>query len=216
MEHNGGEFPVPWLYTLYTMDQTLFKRIVVGNDGHAVYQAYPQDAFDTSAQLFDMLWALRPAEYSTVKIMGKVVATPRWSQTYGRDYYFSGTHNIALPIPPLLVSYLTWSQEHIDPALNGLLVNWYDGALGHYIGKHRDDKGDMQRGKPIVTISLGQERIFRLRPYGTKGGGYQDLLMKNGSVVVLPDDTNHAYTHEVPKFKKYQEKRISITLRAYR
>ena len=75
---------------------------------------------------------------------------------------------------------------------------------------------DVQRGKPIVTISLGQERILRLRPYGIKDGGCRDLLMKNGSVVVLPDDTNHAYTYEVPKFKKYQKKRISIILRAYR
>ena len=63
---------------------------------------------------------------------------------------------------PILEPFLTWAKEAIDGRLNGVLVNWYDGSLGHYIGRHRDSRVNMVSGAPIVTISFGEERIFRL------------------------------------------------------
>jgi len=93
------------------------------------------------------------------------------------------------------------------------LLNWYDGQQGHYIGAHRDDTRDLHKDSPIVTISLGQERIFRMRRIGQKG--FKDFTVRNGEVLVIPWDTNLKWTHEVPSFKKYIGKRISITLRAY-
>ena len=36
--------------------------------------------------------------------------------------------------------------------------------LDHYIGAHRDSTASMIEGVPIVTVSLGEERAFRLRP----------------------------------------------------
>ena len=56
-------------------------------------------------------------------------------------------------------------MDTVDDRLNGLLLNWYDGRLGHYIGKHRDSRVNMIHGAPIVTISLGEERSFRLAPW---------------------------------------------------
>ena len=102
---------------------------------------------------------------------------------------------------------------NVDCKLNGLLLNWYDGQKGHYIGAHRDDTRDLCPGSPIVSISLGQERIFRMRPW--KQQGFKDIIMKNGDAILIPWNTNQKWTHEVPKFKKYNDKRISITLRAY-
>lgn len=66
---------------------------------------------------------------------------------------------------------------------------------------------------PIVTISLGQERIFRLRPYG--GKGYVDISLNQVDLLVIPAITNQYWTHEVPNFNHHVQKRISITLRAY-
>jgi hypothetical protein len=42
-------------------------------------------------------------------------------------------------------------------------------------------------GSPIVTISFGQERIFRLRPY--KARGCQDFIARNVTVFVMPQET---------------------------
>jgi alkylated DNA repair dioxygenase AlkB len=94
------------------------------------------------------------------------------------------------------------------------VVNWYDGALGHYIGPHSDDTRDLVPGVPIVIVSLGESRVFRLRPRG--GTPYRDFEAANGSIFLLPYATNLSWTHEVPRFRRHRGRRISVTLRALR
>lgn len=162
---------------------------------------------------FDELWDLHPPEFSEILMHGRRVKTPRWWQAFGQDYRFSGQLSHAVPIPEILIPFLVWSQEAVDHQLNGLLLNWYDGALGHYIGKHRDKTTGMINGSPIVTISLGESRIFRLRRW--KGQEKIDFVADHGDVFVIPFKMNKQWTHEVPKSKKYKKKRISITIRAF-
>jgi len=162
---------------------------------------------------FEVLWALHPEAFHLVRMHGREVPTPRWQQAYGRAYDYSGSRNEALPVAPELAPYLEWTRREIDARLNGLLLNWYDGARGHYIGKHRDTFDALVPGAPIVTISLGESRLFRLRPW--KGQGFQDFPADHGSVFILPFETNLAWTHEVPKSKRATGRRISLTFRAF-
>lgn len=195
------------------MMNSLLEAISLDNR-HSVFASkkpIPQFVLDEVA--FKKIWDLHPLEYHLVKIHGKEIPTPRWQQAYGKNYRYTGSKNNALPIPNILKVFLEWSQENIDKRLNGLLLNWYDGLKSHYIGAHRDSTRDLKEGSPIVTISLGEERIFRMRPYRQKG--FKDIEMNNGTVIVVPWTTNQYWTHEVPHFKKYSGKRISITLRAY-
>lgn len=166
---------------------------------------------DSSA--FESLWKLHPTEYHTIKIMGRLVKTPRWQQAYGMDYYYTGRMNIARPVPRLLTTLLAWAQEMIDERLNGILVNWYDGSLKHYIGKHRDSIKNMMRDTPIVTISFGEERVFRLRP--KHGTGHKDYPARDGSVFIMQYETNRLWTHEVPHLRRFTGRRISVTLRGF-
>ncbi len=163
--------------------------------------------------LFEKLWKLHPQEFHNIKIHGQLVKTPRWQQAYNKDYYYTGNINKALPLPILINPFLEWTKSVIDARLNGILVNWYDGSKRHYIGKHQDSTTGIISGTPIVTISLGETRIFRLRSK-TKSG-YRDFLAENRSVFIMPYETNKIWTHEVPYFKNYQGRRISITLRAF-
>ena len=87
---------------------------------------------------FEAIWDLHPEEFHDIKMHGRTVKTPRWQQAYNKDYAYSGSKNNALPIPDVLAPYYTWCRENIDSCLNGILLNWYDGNLNHYIGKHRD------------------------------------------------------------------------------
>ncbi|MEM6770117.1 MAG: alpha-ketoglutarate-dependent dioxygenase AlkB, partial [Bacteroidota bacterium] len=176
-----------------------------------VYRSIPN--FQITDEAFSELWNSHPEQFHTIKIHGKEVKTPRWQQAYGKNYQYSGSRNNALPISPALLPFLTWCQKYIDHRLNGLLLNWYDGAADHYIGAHRDSTIGLVADSPIVTISLGEERVFRMRPYG--GSGFQDFTLRQGDVLVIPSETNRSWTHEVPKFKRYKGRRISVTLRAY-
>ncbi|MFT5365887.1 MAG: alkylated DNA repair dioxygenase AlkB [Candidatus Latescibacterota bacterium] len=162
---------------------------------------------------FDALWDLHPVDFSEILIHGRRVKTPRWGQAFGRDYRFSGQLAQSDPIPPFLNPVLEWVCEAIDGRLNGLLLNWYDGSLGHYIGKHRDKTTGMVVGTPIVTVSFGEARVFRLREW--KGTESVDFVAENGSVFIVPYEMNKRWTHEIPKAKRYLGKRVSVTVRAF-
>jgi alkylated DNA repair dioxygenase AlkB len=181
---------------------------------HEVLSGVLPDALQLQGPAFDTLWNLRPSHHTLIRMRGKMVPIPRWQQAFGRDYCFSRVIARALPIPATLQPLLDWALGSVDPRLNGLLLNWYDGTQGHYIGRHRDEwQEQLILSAPIVTMSFGEERRLRFRPW--KGQGFVDLAAPSGSVLVIPFATNVALTHEVPRSRRACGKRISITLRAF-
>jgi alkylated DNA repair dioxygenase AlkB len=163
---------------------------------------------------FDSAWSLRPAHDQFIKIHGRQVRLPRAQQAFGADYHYSGIINQALPVPSLLRPLLKWAQTTIVPALNGLLLNWYEGK-SQYIGTHRDSIRELIPGTPIVTISFGETRLFRLTRGKAQDKTVRDFMASDGSVFVMPWATNRAWYHEVVKRANYTGKRISVTLRAF-
>lgn len=182
-------------------------------DGQTVQTGRLPPALLPDAAGTDALWQLHPPDYHVISMHGKPVATPRWQQAYGADYHYTGRVNRALPLTPAMAPFLAWAREAVDPRLNGLLFNWYDADHAHYIGKHRDSSKQMITGAPIVTISLGATRLFRLRPW--RGAGMVDIEVDHGSVLVIPFATNLLWTHEVPHRAADRGRRISITLRGF-
>ena len=183
------------------------------DDKHCIYVGALPAEIATDAEVFARLWSQHPDTFHAIYMHGRLVKTPRWQQAYGADYRYTGQVNRALPITSDMQPFLDWSRAQVDGRLNGLLFNWYDAIQNHYIGKHRDSRQGLVMGAPIVTISLGSARIFRLRPY--RGEGMRDFVVENGSVLVIPWDTNLAWTHEVPHRKSDSGQRISVTLRAF-
>ncbi len=192
-----------------------FERHELPN-GHFILQGRLPESLTPDTNKFAAMWELHPREFHEIKIHGRLVKTPRWQQAFGKDYQYAGSLNRAQCMPVSLEPLLAWGQLYIDARLNAMLLNWYDGTLGHYIGKHRDSTTNMIAGSPIVTISFGEERTFRLRGWPSKQTcGPFDFRASNGCVFVMPWETNRAYTHEVPSFRQQSGKRISVTLRAF-
>jgi len=190
-----------------------YEKLHLDKNHHIVI--YRQiDIFRLNPKAFDQLWNEHPEEYHEIVMHGKKVKTPRWQQAYGKNYEYTGSRNNALPLSKIDKTYLEWCKANIDDRLNGLLINWYDGKAKHYMGKHRDSPKGLIQGSPIVTISHGGERIFRMRPH--QGQGFIDRKVQNGDVLIIPWTTNQKFTHEVPHFTKYNNRRISVTLRAFK
>lgn len=187
------------------------ERILAPGQTIRVEQLPP--ALLPSPNQLEALWSLHPAEFHDITMMGRRVKTPRWQQAYGVDYRYTGNVNVALPVPAALHPYLEFARGY-ETRTNGLLLNWYDPAKKHYIGRHRDANPGRIDGTPIVTISLGGSRVFRLRPW--RGDGERvDIELHHGTVVVMSWATNLAWTHEVPHRQRDTERRISITARAF-
>lgn len=181
------------------------------DDGHHILTGAVSLPDQLSTEGFEALWRLRPEEAPRIRMLGRMVALPRRQKAFGRDYAFSGTVSRAEPIPAELAPFLAWAQQQVDPRLNGLLVNWYDGALGEYIGAHQDSERGLVAGAPITTISVGAARTFRMQKEKTR----RDFPVTNGSVIVIPWKTNRHWKHAVPHFAKDAGRRISVTLRAF-
>lgn len=189
-----------------------FEAVALGGE-HQIWRGQLPAELRLDDRGFEDLWALHPDDFHQIKIHGRSVSTPRWQQAYGMDYQYTGSVNRALDVPAMLEPYLAWCRESFDHRLNGLLLNWYDAGLAHYIGKHRDSTANMLPGAPIVTISFGEQRVFRLRPW--RQSGFVDVALPDGAVIVMPQETNQAWTHEVPHRQSYSGRRISLTVRGF-
>jgi alkylated DNA repair dioxygenase AlkB len=163
---------------------------------------------------FESVWEARPAAKPTIHLHGRRVEIPRWQRAYGADYHFSGQTMAADPVPDFGTPLLDWAREAVHPGLNGLLLNWYDGP-GHYIGPHRDSVRGMVADAPIVTLSFGERRTFRLTRVAETAKETRDFATTHGAAFVLPYATNRAWKHGVPKSARYTGRRISVTMRAF-
>lgn len=184
------------------------------SDAPGVFQGPLAESWCPEPSGIDPWWAERPDEEQHIVMFGRDTPLPRKQRAYGQDYRFSGQTTVADPVPEWLTPMLTWSRQ-LDDRLDGLLVNWYDGELAEYIGPHRDSMDGLVPGAPIITISFGATRTFRLRAHRTPGAKAIDLPAPHGHVIVIPWETNRRYTHAVPHFARDEGRRISVTIRAF-
>lgn len=168
---------------------------------------------------FEHLWGLHPEQFGKVKILGKVIDTPRWQQSYDHPYWYSGMMHEAPPLPEPFRPFKEWVDQLGWGPFNQVLINWY--ANGHhYIGKHSDDITQLVTRSPIVSISLGAERTFRVRRK-EDGEKIIDIPMPTNSYLVMGGAMQEEFTHEVPKIagKKGEAmvgRRINITFRQFK
>ena len=62
-----------------------FKSIAIDSQ-HCVWLGVLPPELRWTPALFEAFWTTHPHAFHKVRIFGKLVAVPRWSQTYGRDY----------------------------------------------------------------------------------------------------------------------------------
>ena len=89
---------------------------------------------------------------------------------------------------------------------NAVLCNLYrDG--NDSVGLHADNEPEM--GPIIASVSLGAERLFRLR---RNGGGIAFLeRLCNGSLLIMAGHTQEQFKHEVPKEPSITQPRVNVT-----
>ena len=179
--------------------------------GVAVYKGELPPGQLLDERRFEELWGMHPREQPEVRFGDTVVEAPRWHRAYGHDYEFSGFISRAQSVPAILSPLLSWTREAIDERINGLLVNWYDGAREHRIAPHKDSPVGRIPGCPIVTVSFGAPRTFQMIVRRRR----VSLPTHDGSVIVIPDATNKRFAHAVPHLPEDSGRRISVTLRGF-
>lgn len=148
---------------------------------------------------------------------------PRDEAYYGdpaTDYTYSRRDYKPLPWTPELLS-LKNRVEEATPVTayanlclpkmvyNAVLCNLYrDG--NDSVGLHADAEPEM--GPVIASLSLGAERLFRLKRKGHSAAVFSQKL-PHGSLLVMAGNTQKHFKHEVPKEPHVTEPRINLTFR---
>jgi len=170
-------------------------------------------------KLFNELWDIHPTERGEVIIYGKKMKTPRWQQSYGRDYYYSGMLHKALPINKhwFLECILEWVKDHSGKPYEQILINWYENG-NDYIGAHSDDEKQLVQNSDIYSFSFGQKRDFVVKAKAKDDPFKKTMELFDNSLIIMHGDMQKHYHHLVPKraISKCLGHRINITFRLFK
>ncbi|MEN8842014.1 MAG: alpha-ketoglutarate-dependent dioxygenase AlkB [Octadecabacter sp.] len=131
-------------------------------------------------------------------------------------YRYSETHPTGVTWPEIPASILDiWEKvSGSDRVPECCLVNLYREAAK--MGMHQD-RDEAEFGEPVVSVSLGDEGLFRIGNL-TRGGRTESIWLKSGDVVVMGGDARLVY-HGIDKTRAGSSSllkgggRINLTLR---
>lgn len=169
-----------------------------------------------------------PDTRRSVRVFGKSHVEPRDVAGFSADgataYKYSGSSVPGQDMPEVVREILEAVNGYTGQNFNYVLVNRYrDGR--DCIGEHHDDETDLDPNAPIVSMSFGAERTFRLKP-GTSRKALMrqqgmpeealrrhDIALKPGTLLVIPPRINRAFVHSVPRTTRVKTARVSLTFR---
>lgn len=173
-------------------------------------QFYQQPESD---QLFALLKTDLAWQEENIFIFGKWVKVPRLMCWYGDPnavYRYSGVTHQPLPWTAELQSIRTRLQQHCGCEFNSVLANLYrDGRDS--MGCHADDEKDLGLNPLIASLSLGDERVFKLNHKQHKLT--LDFNLGHGDLLLMAGTLQQHWLHSVPKTKKLKGPRINLTFR---
>lgn len=159
------------------------------------YPAFINNPDDTFKFLLENVsWA-----QESTSIYGKAISLPRLTAWYGEaSYTYSGIKNEPKPMLPVLESIKTEVEKISSCTFNAVLLNCYrDGSDS--VSFHRDNERGLGHNPVVASVSLGSERVFRLKHLKTKK--LTDLVLANGSLLVMGNQSQVVYAHSIIKNK---------------
>ena len=146
-------------------------------------------------------------------IFGKKILTKRKVAWYGEEefeYTYSKTTKKALTWTKELLELKKSVEGKTGVKFNSCLLNLYhDGKEG--MAYHSDGEKDLKKNGAIASLSFGAERKFSFKHKTTKEK--VDLVLENGSLLVMKDQTQAFWLHRLPPTTKILKPRINLTFR---
>jgi len=143
-----------------------------------------------------------------VKILGKWIMQPRliWYMANQRElsYRYAGIRALPSEWQPEVKKICDSVNLITGADFNSCLLNLYaDGTKS--IGAHSDDERDLGNNQCVASVSLGAVRKFVLRHKKVSqltspiNQTKYEVMLANGSLLLMSGDTQKKWTHEVPK-----------------
>ncbi len=154
-----------------------------------------------------------PWKNDEAKIFGKHIITKRKVAWFGdKDfaYNYSGTTKYGLKWTNELLKLKKEIEQLCNANFNSCLLNLYhSGEEG--MAWHSDDEKSLNKNATIASVSFGAERYFAFKH--KKTNEKVKLFLENGSLLVMKDETQTHWLHQLPKTTKIKTPRINLTFR---
>ncbi|XP_044271765.1 DNA oxidative demethylase ALKBH2-like isoform X2 [Tribolium madens] len=158
-------------------------------------------------------------DLSKVKVFGKWHQIPRQQAAYGDQgtiYKFSGTSVPCKPWTETLISVRDLLKRVTGFNYNFVLINRYRDGNDH-IGEHKDNESELDKGTPIASLSLGQQRLFVLKHQDCRKKERTiapvKIQLQHGSLLLMNPPTNNYWYHALPPCKRAPGVRLNLTFR---
>lgn len=152
-----------------------------------------------------------------ITIHGRTHDVPRltmWYSDDGRSYTYSGIAMEPKPFPPFVMEMNDRIARKTGLSFNSVLINLYrDG--NDKVGWHSDDERELGSEIHIASVSLGAERVFRMRCRNDHSR-VVDCTLGHGSLLVMRHPTQLHWEHCLPPRKRIASPRYNLTFRTIR
>ena len=188
------------------------KENLLPKDGTVIYYGKVFSA-EEAAKFYDYLLNEIPWKSDEAVIFGKLIETKRKVAWFGEqpfEYTYSGRTKRAAIFTQQLLELKKKFEELTGETYNSCLLNLYhDGSEG--MAYHSDGEKDLKKNGAIASLTFGAERKFSFKHKFTKEK--VELVLENGSLLVMKDETQSFWLHRLPPTKKVNSPRINLTFR---
>lgn len=168
---------------------------------------------EESARFYDYLLKEISWKADEAVIFGKLIETKRkvaWFGDENFEYTYSGRTKNALKWTKELLELKQKCEELTGEKFNSCLLNLYHNGNEGMV-YHSDGEKDLKKNGAIASLTFGAERKFSFKHKTTKER--VDILLENGSLLVMKDQTQTFWLHRLPPTKKITWPRINLTFR---
>ncbi|UOK43823.1 MULTISPECIES: alpha-ketoglutarate-dependent dioxygenase AlkB family protein [Flavobacterium] len=181
----------------------------------AEIEYYPNFFSEIEANvLFQQLLTEIPWQQDDITIFGKTYKQPRLTAFFGNEgkpYSYSNITMLPHVWNELLLKIKSKAEKTTGHSFSSVLLNLYrDGKDSN--GWHADNEKELGQNPVIASVSFGEQRIFQLK-HNTLKDQKQNIVLENGSLLLMKGTTQHYWKHQIPKTSKPIKQRINLTFR---
>ncbi len=146
-------------------------------------------------------------------IFGKHIITKRKVAWYGEKkfkYTYSKTTKLALHWTKELLELKSIIENKTGETFNSCLLNLYHNGEEN-MSWHSDDEKDLKKNSAIASLSFGAERKFTFKHKINKDK--VTFFLEHGSLLLMKNQTQIHWLHQLPKSKAIKTPRINLTFR---
>ncbi len=146
-------------------------------------------------------------------IYGRWCQVPRLTCWYGdpeATYCYSRLDHQPKPWTTELQAVRLQLERQCGCLFNSVLGNLYRNGQDS-MGCHADDEKELGINPIIASLSLGDERLFKLKHCNRQAK--LDIQLGHGDLLIMAGTLQHHWQHSLPKTRKSKSPRINLTFR---